>query len=196
MSGETESTEIVDNTAGEKPPSTYAPEAKNRSTDSASALNPGAPIACIRDHLARIVHRKLEKMERGETEALSEQHNSMLQQLASLSVSSSPAASVTLSESNNSNPVPPVQSAPTYAAVLSAPNAVTFTPNDVHGLPGLNGSADVDVAEVLWQFRLVVGSRAKFVAPIDDNFADNLAFEHSSLTGRPLSYVVPTTDVW
>ena len=178
MSGESE---IVDSTAGEKDAPTSTLEAKNGSADPPAAFNPGAPIASIRDHLARIVHRELEKMERGEIEVLSEQHNSMIQQLASLSVSTSPVASVTLSEPNNSNPVPPVQSAPTYAAVLSARKAVTFTPNDVRSLPRLNGSADVDVAEVLSQFRLVVGFRAKSVAPDDDKFADNLAFEHLSL---------------
>ena len=52
-----------------------------------------------------------------------------------------------------------------YAGVLPAPKAVTFTPNDVRSLPRLTGSADVGVAEVLPQFRLVVGFRAKAVAP-------------------------------
>ena len=65
--------------------------------------------------------------------------------------------------------------------MLSAPKAVTFTPNDVRSLPRLTGSADVDVAEVLSQFRLVVDFRAKAVAPHDEKFADNLAFERLSL---------------
>ena len=117
-------------------------------------------------------------MERGEIEELSVQHNNMLPQLACLNVSSS--ASVTVSESDPSNPVPP-QPAPTCAGALSAPKAVTFTPNDVRCLPNLTGSADVDVAEVLSQFRLVVGFRAKAVAPNDEKIADNLAFEHLSL---------------
>ena len=90
-----EESEIVDSRAGEKNAPTSALEAKNGSTDPPAAFNPGAPITSIRDHLARIVHKKVENMERGESELLSEQHNSMLQQLASLSVSSSPAASVT-----------------------------------------------------------------------------------------------------
>ena len=68
-----------------------------------------------------------------------------------------------------------------YAGMLSAPKAVTFTPNGVRSLPRLTGSADVDVAEVLSQFRLVVGFRAKAVAPHDEKFADNFAFEHLSL---------------
>ena len=55
------------------------------------------PIASIRQRLASIVDRELEKMERGEIDQLSTQHNDMLHQLASLSVSSS--ASVSLSES-------------------------------------------------------------------------------------------------
>ena len=46
--------------------------------------------------------------------------------------------------------------------------AVTFTPNDVRSLPRLTGRADVNVVEVLSQFRLVVGFRAKAVAPHDE----------------------------
>ena len=117
-------------------------------------------------------------MERGEIDEFSEQHNNMLHQLASLSVSSS--ASVNLSESDRSNPVS-TQPVPTYAGVLSAPKAVTFTPKDVRRLPRLPGSADVDVAEVLSEFRLVVGFRVNAVVPQDETFADNLAFEHLSL---------------
>jgi len=136
------------------------------------------PIASIRQRLASIVDRELEKMERGEIDQLSAQHNEMLHQLASLSVSNT--ASASLSESERSNPVLS-QPVPTYAGVLSAPKAVTFTPSDVRSLPRLTGSADVDVAEVLSQFRLVVGFRAKAVAPQDEKIADNLAFEHLSL---------------
>ena len=55
-------------------------------------------------------------------------HNSMLQQLASMSVSGTSSAAI--SESAPSNPLP-FQPAPAYAGVLSAPKAVTFTPNDV-----------------------------------------------------------------
>ena len=108
---------------------------------------------------------------------LSSQHNDILHQLASLSVSSS--ASVNLSESERSNPVLS-QPVPTYAEVLSAPKAFTSTPNDVRSLPCLTGSADVDVAEVLSQFRLV-GFRANAVAPHEGQFADNLSFEHLSI---------------
>ena len=53
--------------------------------------------------------------------------------------------------------------------VLSAPMAVTFTPNDVRSLPRLPGSDDVDVVEVLSQLRLVVDFWAKAVAPHDEN---------------------------
>ena len=97
-------------------------------------------------------------MERGEIDELSDQHNDMLHRLASLTVSSS--ASVSLSQLN--------QHQHTQGCLLSAPKAVTFTPNDVRSLPRLTGSADVDVAEILSQFRLVVGFRAKAVAPNDD----------------------------
>ena len=114
-------------------------------------------------------------MENGEIDQRSDQHNSMLQQLASMSVSGSSSAAA--SETDPSNPLP-VQPVPTYAGVVSAPKAVTFTPNDVRSLPRLTGSADVDVAEVLSQFRLDVGFRTKAVAPHDEKFADNLAFEH------------------
>lgn len=124
-------------------------------------------------------------MENGEIEVLRGQHNARLQQLAGLSVASSPAASVTLSGSNTSITVQlvAVQSAPTKAWVLSTPKTVTFTPNDVHSLPRLNGSADVDIAQVLKQVRLVVGFLTKSVATNDDNFADNIVFEHLSVMG-------------
>ena len=57
--------------------------------------------------------------------------------------------------------------------MLSAPKVVNFTPNDVRSLPRLTGNADVDVAQVLPQFRLV-GFRVKAVAPNDEILADNL----------------------
>ena len=158
-------------------------ESRGGSTEPAPTLD--TPIMSIRHRLASIVDRELEKMERGEIDQLSTQTNEMLHQLASLSVTSS--ASVSLSESDRSNRVLS-QPVPTYAGVLSAPKAVTFTPSDVRSLPRLTGSADVDVAEVLSQFRLVVGFRAKAVAPQDEKIADNLAFEH-------LSHVVSTTHV-
>ena len=144
-----------------------------------STFDSATPIISIRDRLARIVNHQLERMEKGEIEQLYEQHNAMLHQLAILSVSSS--ASVTLSESDPSNPVP-VQPVPTYAGVLSAPKAVTFTPNVVRSLLRLAGSADVDVAEVLSQFRLVVGFRAKAVAPNDDFFFLNKKLKTSAVS--------------
>ena len=143
------------------------PETKGGSTEPPSTSDPATPILSIRHRLASIVNRELEKMERGEIDELSEQHN----QLASLSVSSS--ASVNLSESNRSNPVP-TRPVPTYAGVLSAPKVVTFTPNGIRSLPRLTSSADVDVAQVLSQFLLVVGFRVKAVAPNDEILADNL----------------------
>ena len=107
------------------------------------------------------------------------------------------APRLSVSESNPSNPVPAVQPAVSYAGVLSAPKAVSFTPNDVRSLLRLTGSVDVHFAEGLSQFRLVVGFRAKAVAPRDDKFADNLAYEHKSLRLRwSLPYTVPTTHVW
>ena len=90
------------------------------------------------------------------------------------------SSSAAFSETDPSKPLP-VLPVPTYAGVLSALKAVIFTHNDVRSLPRSTGSADVDVAEVLCQFRLVVGFRAKAVAPLDEKFADNLAFEHLSL---------------
>ena len=75
--------------------STGVPESKG-STEPPSTFDPTAPIISIQHRLASIVNRELEKMERGEIDELSEQHNNMLHQLANLSVSSS--ASVTLSE--------------------------------------------------------------------------------------------------
>ena len=54
-----------------------------------STFDPATPLLSIRHRLASIVNRELEKMERGEIEELSVQHNNLVQQLASLSVSSS-----------------------------------------------------------------------------------------------------------
>ena len=79
-----------------------------------------------------------------EIDELSDHNNDTRHQLASVTVSSS--ASVFLSESDRSNPVP-TQPVPTYAGALSAPKAVSFTPNDVRSLPRSTGSADVDVAK-------------------------------------------------
>ena len=167
--------EYPDGTAAEFLPRSVGFQELKGSTPEPPSPTSNASIVSIRKRLGRIINQQLEHMEKGEISQLSDQHNTMLQQLASLSVSgSSPAA---LSESDPSNP-PPVQPVSTYAGVLSAPKAVYFTPNDVRSRLRLTGSADVDVAEVLSQFRLVVGFRAKAVAPHDEKFADNLAFEH------------------
>ena len=53
-------------------------EAKGGFTEPPTPYNRGESIDPIRDRHARIVHRELEKMERGETQKLSEQHNTML----------------------------------------------------------------------------------------------------------------------
>ena len=181
MSFEQDQLEHLDTSAASKDSSRSAgvPESKGGSTEPPSTSDPAMPILFIWHRFASIVHRELGKMEGGEIDELSEQHNNMLQQLASLNVSN--FASVTLSESDRSNPVP-TQPVPTYAWVLSAPKVVTFTPNDVRSLPRLTGSTDVDVTEVLSLFRLAVGVQANAVAPNDEHFADNLAFSicHSS----------------
>ena len=64
------------------------PGTNGGSTEPPSTYDPATLILSIRHRLASIVNRELEKMERGEIDELSEQHN-MLDQLASLSVSSS-----------------------------------------------------------------------------------------------------------
>ena len=140
--------EHLDALAAEKDSSRSAgvQESKAGSMELPSTFDPATPILSIRHRLASIVNRELEKIERGQIDQLSVQRNNVLQQPASLMVSRS--ASVTLFESEPSNPVP-TQSVPTYAGVLSAPKAVTFTPSDVRSVPRLAGSADVDVAEVL-----------------------------------------------
>ena len=43
-----------------------------------------ASIVAIRERLARIINHQLERMENGAIDQLSDQHNSMLQQLASM----------------------------------------------------------------------------------------------------------------
>ena len=159
MSYEQDQLEHFDASAASKdsPRSASVPETKGGSTEPTSTLDPTTPIISIRHRLTFIVNRELEKMERGEIDELSDQHNNMLHQLASLSVSSSASH---LSESDSSNHVP-TQPVPVYAGVLSAPKAATFTPNDVRSLTRLTGSADVDVAEVLSQFALLSVSRRK-----------------------------------
>ena len=130
--------------AKDAPRSQGVPEEKgNRPEPPSSTSNAPTSIVSICERLARIVNHQLERMEKGEISQLSDQQTTPLQQLASLSVSGSSSAA--LSESDPSNPLP-VQPVPTYAGVLSAPKAVTFTPNDVRSLPRLTGSADVDVA--------------------------------------------------
>ena len=132
MSYEQDHLEHFDASAASKDSSqsTGVPERKGGSTEPVSA--PNTPIASIRHRFASIVNRELEKMERGEIDQLSTQQNHMLHQLASLSVSSS--ASVSLSESERSNPVMS-QPVTTYAGVLSAPKAVTFIPSDNNNHP-------------------------------------------------------------
>ena len=171
--------EYPDPTAGENnPPRLEGVEEHKGNLPEPPSPTSTASIVAIRERLARIINHQLVRMENGEINQITDQHNSMLQHLASMSVSGSSSAA--LSETDPLTPLP-VQTVLTYVGVLSAPKAVTFTPNDVRSLPGLTGSADVDVAEVLSQFRLVVGFRANAVAPHDEKFADDLAFEHLSL---------------
>ena len=124
--------EYVDPAAGEKDP----PRSEGVKEHKGNLPEPPSPtstasIVAIRERLARIIIHQLERMENGEMDQLTDQHNSMLQQLASMSVSGSSSAA--LSETDPSNPLP-VQPVPTYAGVLSAPKAVTFTPNDLRSL--------------------------------------------------------------
>ena len=83
--------EHLDALAAEKDssPSAGVPESERGSTEPPSTLNPTTPIISIRHRLPSIVNRELERMERGEIDELSDQHDDMLHQLASLSVSSS-----------------------------------------------------------------------------------------------------------
>ena len=83
--------EHLDALAAEKDSSRSAgvPESKGGSTEPLSTLIPTTPIISILHRLASIVNRELERMERGEIDELSDQHDDMLHQLASLNVSSS-----------------------------------------------------------------------------------------------------------
>ena len=98
MSYEQNQLEHVDASAASKdsPQSAGVPEMKGGRTEPPSAPNT-TPIASIRHRLASIVNRELDKMERGEIDQLSTQHNDMLHQLARLSVSSSASVSLSLS---------------------------------------------------------------------------------------------------
>ena len=114
MSFQQDQLQHLDASAASKDSSEGVLETKGGSTEPPSTQTT-TPIASIRQRLASIVDRELEKMERGEIDQLSAQHNEMLHQLASLSVSSS--ASVSLSESERSSPVLS-QPVPTYACLL------------------------------------------------------------------------------
>ena len=107
----------------------YPEDRESRPEPPLSAFDSATPIISIGERLARTVNHQLELMEKGEINQLSDQHSWQ----EGLSVSSS-SASVTLSESDPSIP-DHVQPIPTYAGVLSAPKAVTFTPNGVRHLP-------------------------------------------------------------
>ena len=73
----------LDTSAAEKDSSRPAGvlESKGGSTEPPSTLDPTTPVISIRHRLASIVNRELEKMERGEIDELSTQHNDMLHQL-------------------------------------------------------------------------------------------------------------------
>ena len=83
MSFEQDQLEHLDASAASKdsPRSQGVLESKGSNTEPpSSAFDCTTPILSIRHRLASVVNRELEKMERGEIEELSEQHNSMLQQ--------------------------------------------------------------------------------------------------------------------
>ena len=60
--------------------------------------------------------------------------------------------------------VPPCHT-PVLRASSSDPKATALTASDVHKLPHLDGSPDVDVAAVLSRYRLVAGFKAKTARP-------------------------------
>ena len=111
--------------ADPKPSCSGVPEARGS--------QPGDHLGAMRDRMAKIVDRELQRMENGEIDQLSQQHNSMLTQLSSLKVGSSTSTPVNLS-------------VPTYAGVLFTQKSLSITPNDVRSLLPLTGSADTDVA--------------------------------------------------
>ena len=50
--------------------------------------------------------------------------------------------------------------------------------SDLRGCPRLFGAADQKVVEILDQYRITVGLKAKAVRPGDEIFADHVALEH------------------
>eukprot|EP00904_Undaria_pinnatifida_P002785 jgi/Undpi1/12507/HiC_scaffold_6.g02176.m1 len=74
--------EYADPAAGEKNPlrSEGVLEHKGGASETPAPTS-SEPIVAIRERLARIVNYQLERMENGEIDQLSDQHNSMLQQL-------------------------------------------------------------------------------------------------------------------
>ena len=88
MSFQQDQLQHLDTSAASKDSSRSAgvPETKGGSTEPLSTPDPTTPTISIRHRRASIVDRELEKMERGEIDELSDQHNYMLHLLASLTV--------------------------------------------------------------------------------------------------------------
>ena len=79
MSFQQDQLQHLDTSAASKDSSRSAgvPETKGGGKEPPSTLDPTTPIISIRHRLASIVNRELEKMERGEIDELSDQHNDM-----------------------------------------------------------------------------------------------------------------------
>lgn len=67
------------------------------------------------------------------------------------------------------------------AQFLGKQAPVVISPAGFSRVPRLNGAPDVDVSEILAQYRLVVGFWAKTARNNDKDFADALAHEYFSL---------------
>ena len=128
--------------------------------------------------LKAIVDRQLDRLMSGEIPQLSSQTALLMDRLVSIASATSSNGSVNHATQPIVQPIVPPLS---FAQVVATPKTTVLTTGDVRRLPRLNGSADVDVAAVLSQYRLVAGFKAKSVRPNDETYGDSLAFEFLSL---------------
>ena len=65
---------------------------------------------------------------------------------------------------------------PSYREVITS--YCSISASDLRGCPRLTGAPDQNVVEILDQYRILVGLKAKSVRPGDENVADTVALEH------------------
>ena len=79
------------------------------------------------------------------------------------------------STSNVPSNTVPLVGAPSYREAITSHCSISAS--DLLGCPRLTGAPDQNVVEILDQYRIIVGLKAKSVRPGDEKFADNVALE-------------------